>query len=114
MDYGFKLAGFDTIFANDIDSNAVKTFNRLIGDDVAIEGDIDKLLLPSAAQVDVVIGGPPCQGFSVAGKMDPSDPRSRHVWKFLEAVSQLRPTCFVMENVKALAVNKRWTNIFVV
>jgi len=111
MDYGFKLAGFDTIFANDIDTNAVKTFNRLIGDDVAIEGDIDELLLPSASQVDVVIGGPPCQGFSVAGKMDPSDPRSRHVWKFLEAVSQLRPTCFVMENVKALAVNKRWTNI---
>ena len=67
MDYGFQLAGFNTIFANDIDTNAVTTFNHLIGHDVAIEGDIDDLLLPSASQVDVVIGGPPCQGYSGIG-----------------------------------------------
>lgn len=107
LDYGFKLAGFDTIFANDIDPLAVETHHRLMGDQTAVAGDIDTLRLPDD-KVDVVIGGPPCQGFSVAGKMDPRDPRSRHVWKFLEVVSTIRPACFVMENVKALAENERW------
>ena len=111
MDYGFKLAGFETVLANDIDATAVETFGRLISPGVAVAGDIDDLTLPGRGEVDVVIGGPPCQGFSVAGKMDPRDKRSRHVWKFLEVVSVVRPTCFVMENVKALAVNDRWTLI---
>ena len=111
MDYGFKLAGFETMLANDIDATAVETFGRLIAPGVAIAGDIDDLTLPGRGEVDVVIGGPPCQGFSVAGKMDPKDKRSRHVWKFLEVVSAVRPPCFVMENVKSLAVNDRWTLI---
>lgn len=111
MDYGFKLAGFETIFANDIDAVALETFGRLVGPGVAVAGDINDQTLPPARDVDVVIGGPPCQGFSVAGKMDPTDARSQHVWKFMEIVSRLQPACFVMENVKALAVNDRWEAI---
>jgi DNA (cytosine-5)-methyltransferase 1 len=111
MDYGFKLAGFETIFANDVDPIAIKTFNNLIGGGIAVVGDINEQSFPDHDRVDVVIGGPPCQGFSVAGKMDPLDSRSNHVWKFLEVVSSLRPTCFVMENVKALGVNNRWSLI---
>ena len=55
-----------------------------------------------------MIGGPPCQGFSVAGKMDPDDPRSEHVDRFLDLVEHVDPTAFVMENVKALATSARW------
>jgi len=60
---------------------------------------------------DLVIGGPPCQGFSVAGRMDPNDPRSRHVFDFLGLVNRVHPKAFVMENVAALARNKRWGEI---
>ena len=65
--------------------------------------------LPAKDSADLVVGGPPCQGFSVAGKMDPNDPRSRHVFDFLGMVERVQPKAFVMENVKALAMNKRWT-----
>lgn len=108
LDYGFKLAGFDTVFANDIEPFAVATFGNLIGPNIAVAGDIDGVGLPDLKGVDVVIGGPPCQGFSVAGKMDPDDARSRHVWRFLDIVSAFKPACFVMENVKSLARNMRW------
>ena len=67
--------------------------------------------LPSRGAADLVIGGPPCQGFSVAGRMDPNDPRSRHVWDFLGVVARVKPRVFVMENVKALAVNRRWAQL---
>jgi DNA (cytosine-5)-methyltransferase 1 len=56
----------------------------------------------------VVIGGPPCQGYSVGGRMDPGDPRSALTWEFVRLVRALRPRAFVLENVKALAVLKRW------
>jgi DNA (cytosine-5)-methyltransferase 1 len=52
-----------------------------------------------------------CQGFSVAGRMDPDDPRSRHVFNFLEVVARVRPRAFVMENVAALARNRRWADV---
>jgi DNA (cytosine-5)-methyltransferase 1 len=76
-----------------------------------IAADVTSINLPQDLSVDLVIGGPPCQGFSVAGKMDPRDPRSQHVWKFLELVSTLKPKAFVMENVKNLAVNYRWSEM---
>ncbi|HTU75309.1 MAG TPA: DNA cytosine methyltransferase [Trebonia sp.] len=52
-----------------------------------------------------------CQAFSVAGRMDPNDPRSRHVFNFLDMVGRVRPRAFVMENVAALARNRRWTQV---
>lgn len=55
-----------------------------------------------------MFGGPPCQGFSVAGKMDPDDPRSKLVWSFIDAVEAVRPQAFVIENVRALGCLKKW------
>lgn len=110
MDLGFHLAGYDIVWANDIDPASVETYNKLFPGHVALCGDIAdaETSLPARGESDLVIGGPPCQGFSVAGKMDPNDPRSRHVFNFMSAVRRLRPRAFVMENVKALAVNRRW------
>lgn len=59
----------------------------------------------------MVIGGPPCQGFSVMGRMDPDDPRSKHVLHFLDLVEDYEPAAFCMENVKPLAMSPRWVEI---
>lgn len=113
LDLGFHDAGFTTIWANDIDPFALETYsNELLRRGFLMPeihcGDVSKAKLPEPDSADVVIGGPPCQGFSVAGRMDPHDPRSRQVWEFFRVVEYLRPRAFVMENVKALASNVRW------
>lgn len=119
LDLGFIAAGFEPAFANDINDDAMRTYvaamgmiSRRTGREYGhrvVTGDIREVeKLPERGCADLVIGGPPCQGFSVAGKMDPNDPRSRHVFDFLAMVERVRPRAFVMENVKALAENRRW------
>lgn len=104
MDVGFRNAGFDTIWANDKDKDACETF-KLNHKSHIVCGGIEEHLsdLAEMKNVTCVFGGPPCQGFSVAGKMDAHDPRSKLIWSFMQAVEIVRPQCFVMENVKALA-----------
>jgi len=109
LDLGFAEARMRCVWANDIDRAAVATHNALLGE-TAVAGDLvgDEVEWPETGSADVVVGGPPCQGFSVAGKMNPADPRSRHVSTFLDFVEHMQPRAFVMENVKALAVSPRW------
>jgi DNA (cytosine-5)-methyltransferase 1 len=126
LDLGFARAGIGPVWANDIDESAVDTYNRIVKvEDAkwreaaelfeghsAIAGDVRVAARDlEAGMADLVVGGPPCQGFSVAGRMNPEDPRSRHVFDFLGAVARVRPRAFVMENVAALARNRRWTEI---
>jgi DNA (cytosine-5)-methyltransferase 1 len=109
LDLGFVRAGFDIVHAIEEDAVAVATYRSLIGRHVVCSSvDAWTMDMPAPGEVDVVFGGPPCQGFSVAGKMNPRDTRSRHVWLFLDIVEFLQPAAFVMENVKALAVSERW------
>ncbi len=114
MDVGFARAGFRSLFACEYDRDACETLNlnlHAIGhignriDPTSIR-DLDLGELPKG--VDVVFGGPPCQGFSVAGKMDPKDDRSQLIHSFFDAVDASSPRGFVCENVKALAVSARW------
>ncbi|WP_287900889.1 DNA cytosine methyltransferase [Arthrobacter sp.] len=126
LDLGFARAGFTPVFANDIDPFAVQTYNRLheVRDEAWAEaasrfqghssvcGDVRTVAADlKEGMADLVVGGPPCQGFSVAGRMDPNDPRSRHVFDFLGLVARVKPKAFVMENVAALARNRRWAEI---
>lgn len=110
LDLGFSQAGIEAIWSIDSDRDAVATYNRNLSP-VAVCGDVLAVSPPADLEVDVVIGGPPCQGFSVIGNMNPDDPRSRHVNHFLDVVERHRPRAFVMENVKALAVNPRWQHV---
>ncbi len=103
MDIGFQNAGFCIKWANDFDADACQTYEKNLGDHI-VHGDINELLpsLSQFEQIDCLFGGPPCQGFSVAGNMDPHDERSKLVMSFMDAVDIVRPKVFVMENVKAL------------
>jgi len=104
MDVGFKNAGFEIVAANELDKHACNTFRANHPDTALFAGDIDECgaELNNFENIDVVFGGPPCQGFSVAGKMDPDDPRSKLIFSFCSIVESLQPKAFVMENVKSL------------
>jgi DNA (cytosine-5)-methyltransferase 1 len=109
FDIGFIRAGFKVVWANDYNKDACASYAQNIGEHIRC-GDVRAFQDEIAAiqGVDLVVGGPPCQGFSVAGKMDPNDPRSQHVWTFTEVVGRLLPKAFVMENVKALGQLSKW------
>lgn len=113
MDVGFKAAGFDVLAANELDKYACETFRANHPESELIEGDIDTCVekLYSYRGVDVVFGGPPCQGFSVAGKMDPDDPRSKLIFSFCNVVENVKPKAFVMENVKALGTLSKFEEV---
>lgn len=105
LDVGFGQAGFSTVWANDLNPDGCATFERNHGSGIIHRGELQRFLpaLDDLASPDVLIGGPPCQGFSVAGYMDLSDPRSELVFTYMDALRRLRPRAFVLENVKALA-----------
>ena len=115
LDLGFVKAGFEPVWTNELDPLAAATYEgamrRYHPEHRVSVGDIRTQTLPQKGSADLVIGGPPCQGFSVAGHMNPKDPRSAHVWDFMRVVRRVEPTIFVMENVKALATNVKWHDI---
>jgi DNA (cytosine-5)-methyltransferase 1 len=109
LDHGFIRAGFDVVWANEIDPTACETYRANIGDHIVCRDVLETAPPPGPAEV--VIGGPPCQGFSVIGKMDRDDPLSRHVFQFLNTVEAVGAEAFVLENVKALGANPRWASV---
>lgn len=110
MDVGFEQAGIKILLANEIDKIVASTFKKNHPDTEIIVDDINKILpiFENYKGVDIVFGGPPCQGFSVIGKMNPDDERNRLIWSFLKVVEMTQPRAFVMENVKALAAINKW------
>lgn len=112
LDVGFEKAGIKVVWANDFDKNATNTY-ALNHSSIVRTGDIRNYLdeISTLKDIDVVFGGPPCQGFSIAGKMDPNDERSKLIFTFFDAVEKANPKIFVLENVKALAVMEKWSNV---
>jgi len=110
MDVGFEKAGVAVIFANEIVPVAAETYRANRNESNMVNADIYSILddMDQYAGADIVFGGPPCQGFSVAGKMDPNDDRSKLIFTFLDVVEKIRPRAFVMENVKALGALEKW------
>lgn len=105
LDLGFEAAGCETIAAVDNDYEACKTLRSNRPGWGVFEGDI-RDYNPTMQDVDIVIGGPPCQGFSSAGKGDPKDPRN-FLWKeYMRVVGRLKPRAIVLENVSALTHRK--------
>lgn len=103
MDLGFINAGFEIIWANDFFEDAVNSYRKNIGKHM-IHGDITKIKssdIPDGA--DVIIGGFPCQGFSVANtKRSMEDKRNFLYKEMLRVIEDKKPKFFVAENVKGL------------
>ena len=113
MDIGFEAAGVSVVLANELVPDASETYRANHPSTVLVNDDINNILpqLYNYQGVDLVFGGPPCQGFSVAGKMDPEDERSKLIFTFLDVVSIVKPRAFVMENVKALGELGKWKTV---
>ncbi len=109
MDVGFMSAGYKVLWANDLDPVACETYKLNHASPIICASLAENLELVEAFKgADVIFGGPPCQGFSVAGKMNPDDERSQLLWTYLHAVERVRPQAFVCENVKALGTLEKW------
>lgn len=109
MSIGFKNAGIKAIVANDFEKSACKTFKINNPEVEVIHGDITNLSIKEKIyeytkdkEVDLVCGGPPCQGFSHAGKRFIDDPRNQLFKDFIEVVEKIKPKVVVMENVEGM------------
>lgn len=107
LSYGFSRAGIVANTAVDNWSDALTTYEKNHSGTEVIDADLGEAktqqLLTQLSDSDVVFGGPPCQGLSIAGKRDPSDPRNRLYRGFYSVVAEMRPRLFLMENVPNLA-----------
>lgn len=101
LDIGFENQGFKTIWANDIDKDACET-HRLWSDAVVVQGDIAKIDYSEIPNSDVITGGFPCQGFSLAGPRKIDDTRNMLYKYFVKLVEEKQPYIFIAENVKGI------------
>ncbi len=105
--YGFTKAGLKPICGAEIDKNACLTYEENIGgvchniDLSSISPDFFKETL-GGKKPFVVIGGPPCQGFSTAGSRKHEDQRNRLIFNYLNIVKEVKPRWFIFENVEGL------------
>ena len=116
MSLGFDLAGFNNVFSVDIDTRFCETYKANFPDHVLIEKDISALkseeirYLIHDKTIDVIIGGPPCQGFSMAGNIGRKfidDSRNQLFKEFVRVVEVVQPKYFVMENVARLFTHNK-------
>lgn len=102
LDLGLIQAGHLIVWANDIDHDAVCTYRKNIGDHI-IECDIEKIDACAIPDGDVVVGGFPCQGFSMANmKRSTEDDRNKLYIHFLRIIKEKQPLYFLAENVKGI------------
>ena len=101
LDMGFERAGFRTIWANDFESDACKTHENWSTAKVVC-GDIAKVDVKDIPDADVMLGGFPCQGFSLSGPRKIDDSRNVLYKHYVRIVKAKKPLMFVGENVKGL------------
>ena len=104
LDLGFMAAGFQCIAAFDADPKAVDTYNRNLGPHATIVdlSEPDAQVVNALKFADIVLAGPPCQGFSTVGRNDPGDDRNLHLQHVAELVSESSANIIIIENVKGL------------
>lgn len=107
IDLAFKQAGFDVAWANEIDPHASETY-RLNFSSPLITEDIRNISPSDVPFTDVMVGGFPCQAFSIAGKREGfNDPRGGLFFEFLRIIKAKRPKVVFLENVKNLLTHNK-------
>ena len=107
LSLGFEMSGFQVILAIEKDEWASTTYKanhphtEILTKDITKINDLSNLLSKDKI-VDGIIGGPPCQGFSLSGNRDPKDPRNSLFMEFIRFVEYYQPSFFVMENVPGI------------
>ncbi len=117
---GFKQAGYAILYANDKDVAAVETYKKNFPEAMCSHEDIDNLNFYEimdnvglqSGELDILIGGPPCQGFSTAGTRFWDDPRNHLLKSYVKALKVLNPKWFIMENVEGLLTSNKGKYIF--
>lgn len=120
MTKGFSDMGFQHILSVEYDSKIAETYkynfpnHQLIVDDIINIKNKDILSLVDNKEIDVIVGGPPCQGFSLAGKFGRTfmdDPRNQLFKEYLRFVKILKPKLFIIENVARLVSHNKGETI---
>jgi len=109
LSYGFEKAGYHIALGIDNDEMALHTFEKNHQDSKTIDGDITEITYERDIKnvignipIDLVIGGPPCQGMSLSGPRKFEDPRNKLYLSFIRLVGEIQPKGFVIENVPGL------------
>lgn len=111
LSLGFVQEGFNVALANDIEACCVDTYAHnhpetsrdhiILGDIREVVEDLERLV--EGTNIDIVVGGPPCQGFSMANRQRLIDDPRNYLYKnYIEVVRRIQPKFFVMENVKGM------------
>jgi len=120
LSVGFDKAGFENIFSVEFNSAFAKTYTRNFPSHNLLVEDIRDILnetikeLVGNREVDIIIGGPPCQGFSIAGNIGRTfmdDERNCLFKEFVRFVREVNPKMFIMENVAAMATHLKGATI---
>lgn len=117
---GFKQAGYSILYANDKNVAAVETYKKNFPEAICSHEDIDNLNFDEImtgtglqpGDLDILIGGPPCQGFSTAGTRFWDDPRNHLLRSYVKALEILNPKWFIMENVEGLLTSNKGKYVF--
>ena len=111
--YGVKAAGFNIVATNELESAYQEIYKDNFGGARFLTSDITQIkdselesITKEHGELDLMIGGPPCQGFSLAGKRDVNDSRNSLFENYLHIASMLKPKVILMENVRLLTSMK--------
>lgn len=109
LSLGFENAGFNIVLGIDNDAKALETFVLNHKGSKAICGDITQITfneqikpMLDGKEIDIIIGGPPCQGMSLSGPRKFDDPRNKLYLSYIRLVKEIQPKAFVIENVPGL------------
>lgn len=101
LDMGFKMANYKIIWANENDKEICNVYGKNLNEEIICQ-DITKIPLNEIPECDILIGGPPCQAFSMIGKRNTDDKNFKLIWDYVKVLEKKKPKRFLMENVVGL------------
>ena len=117
MSKGLEDAGLNIIAGIDIWDKAIESYSKNFKHQAICENlqelppeDFDALYNTENNSIDIIVGGPPCQGFSIAGKRDLKDPRNSLFMEYVKYLDYFQPKAFIMENVVGILSMKNASN----